>query len=142
MGCREGFQIEDPWIMLPWTITPEELERAFDGFYLRKIRESYFFTSCVALRGLTLDVGIRFFTGPKVGIYYLDFSIPYLKTATSFPLIQIHLEATFGKPTISAPGDEGWQSHIWRLDGCVVEHEVRERFGPAHFVRIRKEIAN
>jgi hypothetical protein len=62
----------------------------------------------------------------------------YQDNASSFRTFQEHLEATFGKPTTSLPGEEEFPSYTWRLNGCIVIHQIQERFGPAETVRIER----
>jgi hypothetical protein len=77
---------------------------------------------------------------PGVGIWYFElFDNGASYPIDSFRLFQKHLEATFGEPTITAPGEEGLPSYKWQFEGCAVFHRVQERFGPAEIVRIERD---
>jgi hypothetical protein len=58
--------------------------------------------------------------------------------ATSYQAFQQHLEETFGLPTLTIPGSEGYLSHTWTFPRVEIVHLIRERFGPEEYVRIRK----
>ena len=66
------------------------------------------------------------------------FQGPFPDLAASYEGFQRHLEATFGQPTITVPGSEGYPSHTWRFLGADVLHFVQEHFGPAEYVRIQR----
>jgi hypothetical protein len=66
------------------------------------------------------------------------FRTSYADQAGSYQEFQRHLEQTFGQPTSTTPGSEGFPSHTWRLPGAEVVHFVYDRFGPEEHVRIKK----
>jgi len=57
---------------------------------------------------------------------------------TSYDVFQRHLEETFGPPTLTSLGSEGYLSHTWTFTGAEILHYVHEHFGPAEYVIIRK----
>jgi hypothetical protein len=48
----------------------------------------------------------------------------------SYALVQRHLEQTFGRPTSTTEGLEGYQNHKWKAGRVEIRHLVRDRFGP------------
>jgi hypothetical protein len=58
--------------------------------------------------------------------------------ASSYQGFQHHLEQTFGPPTSTVPGSEGYLSHTWNFPGAEIVHFVREHFGPEERVSLRK----
>jgi hypothetical protein len=139
MDICEGFKIDQPNILVPWRTSPEELRARFHGLSLQEINESYLVTRCVSLGGLSHKLGFHFYLPPRVGLWYFElFDNGYPDNPSSFRAFQEHLEATFGQPTTALPGEEGFPSYTWRFKGCVVFHQVQERFGPAEIVRIER----
>jgi hypothetical protein len=54
----------------------------------------------------------------------------------SFTLFQNHLESKFGKATSVGSGTEGFPDYRWQITTVMIEHIVREHFGPAERLRI------
>jgi len=85
------------------------------------------------------ELGFLFYPPDRGGLFELEFycdSCPDLPT--SYEEFQRHLEKTFGPPTLTSPGSEGYLSHTWVLPGVQIDHYVQEHFGPAEYVRIQK----
>lgn len=151
MDISRGFQIEQPELFVPWKISPSRLQRIFSGHVLRCISEKdYFTTSCTSLGGLNHELGFHFerlflgLFGPArlVRLQFFRASYPAVgisdHLAASYHEFQRHLETTFGKPTNSFPGTEGFDTHVWRFCDVKVTHCVYERFTIAENVGITK----
>jgi hypothetical protein len=138
MDVAQGFKIEQPEALVPWGISETEFERDFGALGLRRVTHGYFTTHCVSLRGLPHELGFQFYPRGAVGLNELEFfrSSPR-SLEISFQEFQRHLEATFGKPTITTQGQEGFPFHRWQLSGADVVHFVIQRFGPEEHVRIK-----
>jgi hypothetical protein len=137
MDLSKGFQIEEPHVFVPWETPETQFMDGFEGLHLRLVKHGYFTTHCTSLRGLSHELGFHF--REKGRLVELEFfSSSYSNLAESYQGFQRHLEATFGQPTITEPGSEGYPSHTWRFPGAEVVHYVQEHFGPAENVRITK----
>jgi hypothetical protein len=138
MDLSKGFQIEDPQIFIPWGISETQLEEIVGVARQRRVTDGYRVMQCVSLTGLTHKLGFHF--EPRAGGRLVEFEFfdsPYPYGEESFTVFQSHLESTFGAPTETQPGTEGFPSHYWRLNGADVWHRVVEHFGPAERVVIR-----
>jgi hypothetical protein len=139
MDISRGFQIEQPELFIPWKVSETELQKIFDGQLLRHVTHGYFTTHCTSLGGLSHELGFHFHPrGEGVLIELEFFRTSYADQAGSYQEFQQHLETTFGQPTTTTPGSEGFPSHTWRLPGAEVVHFVYDRFGPEEHVRIKK----
>jgi hypothetical protein len=139
MDISEGFQIEQPSILIPWSTSSRELTTNFRDLDLKQVNNNYIVTQCVSLKGLSHKLGCHFDLRPGLGIWYFElFDNGCQDYASSFLTFQKHLEATFGKPTTAVPGDERFPSYTWQRNGCVVLHRVQERFGPTEIVQIER----
>ncbi|HEY2330130.1 MAG TPA: hypothetical protein VGI63_10005 [Verrucomicrobiae bacterium] len=144
MDITRGFQVEQPDLFIPWKISPSQLQRIFDGGALRRVGQDYFTTSCTSLGGLSHELGFHFHRlffglfGPSrlMDLEFFRTSPPAL--AASYQEFQRHLEGTFGKPTRSFPGTEGFDTHLWELPGIRIGHSIYERFTVGQSVRITK----
>ena len=137
MDISKGFQIEEPNVFVPWGTPEAQFQQRFEGLQLRRLSDGYLTTHCTSLSGLSLELGFLFNrTGQLLEIQFLCSSCPDLNT--SYEVFQRHLEETFGSPTLTSPGDEGYPDHTWTFPGVVVRHYVSEHFGPAESVRIQK----
>lgn len=135
MDLQQGFAIEDPAVFVPWQIDENELRQRLPAAI--QIAAGYLVMPCVSLGGLHHQLGFHFKpreNGELVEVELYHEGHPDL--AVSFGEFQSHLEATFGPPTTSGPGDEGLPAHIWQLPGAMIEHFVRWRFVPEEIVRI------
>ncbi len=136
MELSKGFQIEKPNIFVPWDTPEPQFQQLFEGFQLRRVKDGYFTTHCTSLSGLSHELGFLFY--PQ-GLVELQFSCsPCPDLDTSYDVFQRHLEETFGPPTLTGPGSEGYLSQTWAFPGAEILHYVQEHFGPAEYVRIRK----
>jgi hypothetical protein len=138
MDLSKGFQIEEPNVFVPWDITETQLQKCFEGSQLRRVTDAYFTTHCTSLSGLSHELGFHFYPRHDGRLAEFEFfrnACPDL--ATSYQAFQRHLEKTFGLPTLTSPGSEGYLSHTWTLPGVEIVHFVQEHFGPAECVRIR-----
>ncbi len=141
MDISKGFQIERPKVFVPWDITETQFEDTFDVLHLRRVAPGYFTIHCTSLEGLPHELGFHFHpqkNGRLVEFEFFRASCSDL--AESYQQFQRHLEATFGKPTITLPGSEGYPSHSWRFPGVEVLHLVEEHFGPTEYVRIKRTV--
>jgi hypothetical protein len=139
MDISSGFQIEQPNIFIPWGISEAELVKLLRESNLRRVTDGYFVIQCSSLGGLSHELGFHF--DARVGGHLVElefFESSYSYGQSSFEAFQKHLEATFGQPTSTMPGTEGFPSHAWRLHNVEVLHYVQERFGPAEYVRIKQ----
>lgn len=150
MDISRGFQIEQPDLFIPWKISRSRLRRIFSDRTLRCISEAYFTTACTSLGGLSHELGFHFHRmffglfGPSRLMDLEFFRRPQPDVdvssdiAASYQLFQRHLETTFGKPTRSFPGTEGYDTHLWELPGVRIGHSIYERFTVGQSVRITK----
>jgi hypothetical protein len=138
MDLSKGFQIEDPNVFVPWDTPESQFHNGFDGLHLRLVTEGYFTTHCTSLEGLSHELGFRFYPRNDGRLVEFEFFLDSLDLPSSYREFQHHLEATFGQPTITEPGSEGYPSHTWQFPGAEVVHFVQEHFGPAEYVRIAK----
>jgi hypothetical protein len=139
MDLSKGFQIEEPSVFVPWDIPEAQFQNELSGLQLRRVTGGYFTTRCKSLSGLSHNLGFHFYPRNSGMLREFEFfnSSP-LDLADSYQRFQHHLEQTFGPPTSSAPGSEGYVSYIWNFPGAEIVHSVQEHFGPAEYVRIRK----
>jgi len=139
MNISEGFQIEQPELLIPWKLPEADLQKIFCGQSLRHVTHGYFTTHCISLGGLSHELGFHFHPrGGGVLVELEFFRTSYADQAGSYQEFQQHLEQTFGQPSTSKPGSEGFPSHTWQLAGAEVVHFVHDRFGPEEHVRIVK----
>lgn len=137
MDLREGFQVENPDVFVPWTVSEAGLRSLLLPHGLREVTTGYFTISCRSLNGLQHELGFHF--KPR-GSDHLDelefFRRAYSDNAASFRDFQEHLERTFGPPTYTRDGTAGFPTHEWHLPGAAVRHFVHDRFGLEEHVRI------
>jgi hypothetical protein len=139
MDLRRGFTLDDPPITIPWNITAARLIELGGPAGLEEVTRGYYVAACKALGGLDLKIGFHFDPGERGKLREIElfprFAMPI---ADSYPKFQAHLEKTFGPPTKSRPGDEGFACHTWKKRGAEIRHFVFDRFGPEEHVRITK----
>lgn len=135
---REGFQIEEPSVFVPWDVTEQQLRELLEPHGLRKVTFGYFTLSCRSLGGLSHELGFHFIPRNSDHLTELEFfrAKPTVELHHSFDEFQHHLELTFGPPTRSVPGQAGFTEHRWQLPGATIVHYVVDRFGPEEHVRI------
>jgi hypothetical protein len=138
MNLSDGFQMEEPALLIPWGIREAQLQQLFATHSLCHVTRGYYTTSCVSLHGLRHELGFHF--EPRTGGILSElefFRRAYPDLAASYHEFQRHLEASFGSPASSSPGSEGFLSHTWSPGGAVIRHFVFDRFGPEEHVRIQ-----
>lgn len=139
MDVSKGFQIEEPRVFVPWDTFESQFQNGFEGLHLRLVTQGYFTTHCISIKGLSHELGFHFYPRVNGRLVELEFFCsPYSELAASYKEFQCHLEQTFGPPTTTVPGSEGYPSHTWLPTGAEVVHYVQEHFGPAEYVRIRR----
>ncbi len=139
MDVVSGFQLEQPQVLVPWSISEKELQDLFLGRELRRVTDGYFVTRCTSLCGLLHSVGFHF--APRINGTLVEFELfgnGQAYPEASYREFQIHLETTFGPPTLTSPGTEGFPSNMWRIKDVQISHVVQEHFGPAEYLRITK----
>jgi hypothetical protein len=139
MDVASGFQLEQPQMLVRWGISEEQLQRLFPESELHRVTDGYFVSRCTSLCGLTHKVGFHF--APRLNGSLVEFELfgnGYAYPEASYQEFQSHLVTTFGAPTVTSQGTEGFPSHMWRIKNVQIIHEVREHFGPAEYVRITK----
>lgn len=139
MEIVKGFQLEQPQVFVRWDITQDELESLFEGSGLTQVGNQFYFglAKCISLGGLSHSIGFRF--GRVSGkLYEIGFGAAGASIEESYPRLQQRLEATFGPPTMTSPGDEMEECphHTWLFPGVRIEHYVSEHFGPAEHAYI------
>ena len=140
MDISRGFQIEQPAVFVPWGISEAALKKLFEPGALRHVTSGYFTVSCNSLGGLAHNLGFHFQPREAGALSELEFfRASYPDQAASFTEFQRHLEASFGPPTATKPGTEGFSSYLWQLQGADVVHYLFDRFGPEEHVRIRRQ---
>lgn len=139
MDLTLGFQIERPGVFIHWGISERQLQQVLSGEpTLRRVTDGYWVIECTSLNRLRHKMGFHF--GPRVDGRLIELEVfenELSYGSESFSLFQRHLEETFGSPTETHPGTEGFPSHRWSLDGADVLHFVRDHFGPEENVRIK-----
>ena len=139
MDLSAGFQLEKPSVFVPWKISESSLEELFEGCPIRKVTRGYYTVSCMSLNGLAHELGFHFHPPGGGALIELEFfRKSYADQQGSFSEFQKHLESTFGPPSVTNPGMEGFPSHVWKLKGAEVVHFVQDRFGPEEHVRIKR----
>ena len=137
MDLERGFQIDEPPVFVPWSVTQAEL-RALFGSSLREVTQGYFTIPCTSLGGLQHKLGFHFEPRGSDHLHELEFfratAAPLADSYTDF---QRHFERAFGRPTRSRPGSEGFLTHEWVLPTLHIFHVVQERFGQEEHLRIR-----
>jgi len=136
---REGFQLENPDVFVPWTVTEAGLRSLLLQHGLRKVTTGYFTISCSSLNGLQHELGFHFKPRDGGRLDELEFfRRDYPDNTASFRDFQEHLERTFGPPTQTRDGAAGFPTHEWHVPGGDVIHFVHDRFGLEEHVRIRR----
>jgi hypothetical protein len=135
------FQVDVPDVLLAWG-TP--LARLREGLAEHVVEEpsGILRLECEALSGLRCRIWLM--PEPpnygKAGVVLTRLMFwrpgPFEE---SFPDMQAHLEATFGPPLETIPGNNGWYGeHKWIIDGVIVGHYADDKGGPQEVTMIRK----
>jgi hypothetical protein len=103
------------------------------------VTNGYYVIDCISLGGLSHKLGFHFHPSVEGRLAEFEFfGSSYPHGDASFEAFQRHLEMTFGQPTVTSRGTEGFPSYCWQLGDVEVIHVVQEHFGPAEYVRIRR----
>ena len=140
MDIAKGFQIEDPDVFVPWSVSQSQLRELLAGHGLRHITEGYFTITCKSMGGMAHELGFHF--EPRSGDYLYElefFQRSYSDQNTVCQEFQNHFEAVFGIPDFIKPGYEGFDSCTWNLKDVEIVHYVFDRFGPEEHMRIRRK---
>jgi hypothetical protein len=138
VDLSEGFQIEDPEILVRWGITESEL-LALLPTEPRHVTVGYYVSDCISLSGLGHRLGFHFRPQEDGQLRELEFfRYSYPDQAASFEEFQEHLVATFGPPQRESPGDQGLPNYGWTIGTATIQHYVFVRFGPEEHVRITR----
>jgi len=132
-----AFDIESPAIRVPWKTTVDGLLRLLEIAPPRAVTRNYYTLPVQVLGGLKCMLGFHFRNDGQLGELEF-FRTAYPDQESSFHEFQSHFESTFGAPTRTAPGDEGFPSHEWHLAGATIVHYILYRFGPEEHMRIRR----
>ncbi|NOT09661.1 MAG: hypothetical protein HOP28_15825 [Gemmatimonadales bacterium] len=137
MDLSDGFRIDEPPVMVPWSVSENELGHLF-GPVLRHVTAKYWTARVRVLGGLECNLGFHF-RGNRGQLSELEFfRDSYDDQAESFTGFQRHFEAAFGAPTETQPGTEGFPSYRWLVPGAEIIHLIVDRFGPEEHMRIRR----
>lgn len=150
MDIAKGFQIEQPLVFIPWGVPAEEIESLFSGAVLERCTgDGFLLDSCKGLGGLDLRLKFRFdrasgalceivLGSRKTGfkVRHSRNKMRHIPTEVLYDQLQAHLEATFGAPTASSPGDGSveFPDHTWLFQGVRIEHCAGEHVGVAQAV--------
>jgi hypothetical protein len=138
VDLAHGFQIEEPAVFVPWGVSEPELLALLPS-KPRHVTDGYYVIECTSLAGLRHMLGFHFqprTNGKLVELEFFRRAYPDLRA--SFDDFESHLEATFGPPDTSVPGDQGLPNYTWRRGAASVRHLVFDRFGPEEHVRIAR----
>jgi hypothetical protein len=136
MDLQRGFEIEDPRCFVEWGISVARLRELLPSS--REVTQGYWTLDVTSLSGLRHTLGFHFDPPNGGALVELEFFRGGVELAASYAAFQQHLVATFGPPTRSSAGDNGFASHRWDVEGIEIRHLVVDRFGPEEHVRIRR----
>ena len=140
MDLRDGLQMQEPAVFVPWTATVAGLQQLLGVHGLHHVTSGYYVLSdCVPIVGLRCKLGFHFIPRGGDRLHELEFfRHSYEDQAQSFREFQQHFESAFGPPTTTRRGEEGYPTHEWALPGARIIHLVQERFGLEEHVRIQR----
>lgn len=137
-NIESGFQIDNPHIFVRWGISEKDLEKLFMNQELKKVAKSYYTTPCKTLTGHEFELGFHFSSENKIGLTELEFfRTNYSDLKESYDEFQKYFENTFGKPSESNMGSQGYVSHVWHIGKVEIVHFVFERFVLNEWMRIK-----
>lgn len=140
MDIEKGFQIENPNIFVPWSVSQSQLRELLSSQGLRHVTEGYFTITCKSMGGMTHELGFHFEPRSEDSLKELEFfRRSYSDQKKSYQEFQDHFEAVFGKPNHVKTGHEGFDSCTWNLGDVEIVHFVFDRFGPEEHMRIRRK---
>ena len=134
MKIESGFTIEKPNAFIPWGIHRNQLKMIL-GPELRCVSLDYYSISCESLGGMKHQLGFHFDSNARLKELEF-FRDTYPDQDASYKEFQKHFEATFGTPTETGEGEEGFPYHIWYLNEVTIAHSVWNRFGLEEHMRI------
>jgi hypothetical protein len=135
----KGFQIRSPNIFVPWGIDEKTLTELFEGQKLKHVTSGYYTASCTSLDNLKCMIGFHFEPRSKGKLKELEFfRNEYKDQQKSFDDFQRCFSGSFGEPTITTKGTDGFNNYEWRLNNIQIVHFVFDRFGPEEHMRIKK----
>ena len=141
MNIHRGLTTDDG-TEIPWQISLAALKSLVGPDCLSMVKRDYFVTRCRLFGGLDVKLGFHF-SGEALQEFeiFRNWAMPLEQSYAEF---QQHLEAVFGQPTQTIPGDIdsgcdcGFAHHEWRFGHTRVRHFVLNRFGCEEHVRISK----
>ncbi len=136
MDIMKGFKMDSPSVFVPWEIDEKELKEIFKSHSLKRVTTKYYTTSCTSLNGLNCILGFHF--APNGQLNELEFfRTDYSDQQKSFDEFQKHFVDSFGNPTKTSKGNEGFNNYEWNLGKIQIVHFVYDRFGPEEHMRIK-----
>lgn len=138
MTINKGFKLDQPDIFIPWDIDEIQLKELFKGQKLTSVTAGYYTTESELLGGLICKIGFHFEPRTNGRLKELEFfRANYSDQMQSYDEFQRHFELTFGKPTRTNMGSEGFEDHSWNFDKVQIMHFIFDRFGPEEHMRIK-----
>jgi hypothetical protein len=138
MDINNGFKIDTPDIFVSWEISDNVLVNLFKNYHLTYVTADYYTAKCKSLNGLECEIGFHFRPRPTRQLVELEFfRSNYHDRQKSFVDFQKYFELSFGQPTSTTKGNEGFNKYEWLLGNIQIVHDVYDRFGPEEHMRIR-----
>ena len=139
MDIDKGFQIDQPNIFVPWDIDEKTLTDLFKVQDLKHVTTGYYTISCISLDSLNCMIGFHFDPRSNGRLNEFEFfRMNYDNQQKSFDEFQNSFTKSFGQPTNTTNGNEGFNNYEWRLNSVQIVHFVFDRFGPEEHMRIKK----
>lgn len=139
MDIDKGFQIDQPNIFVPWDIDENTLTDLFKGQKLKHVTTGYYTINCTSLDSLNCMIGFHFDPRSNGRLNELEFfRMNYDNQQKSFDEFQNAFTNSFGQPSSTTKGNEGFNNYEWRLNNVQIVHYVFDRFGPEEHMRIKK----
>lgn len=138
-NLHEGFQIEIPSTFVPWIIKESVMFDLFNKKISKVTSGYYVLKNTVSLGGLKCNIGFHFNktteTLRKIE-FFREIKLPHAK---SFEEFQTYFEKSYGKPSESNKGTEGFNDYIWDIGADVkIFHNIFDRFGLEEHMYIEK----
>lgn len=126
-SLRDGVQLDDPLITVPWGLSKPRLVRFLEPHGLRRLfRSNQYSLPCTAFGGLAVEMWIRYdvnFGQKKYSIGFCQRSPTNLNA--DYARFEHQLIAAFGLPMRTEPGSLGRPpTQFWTVDDFVVSHYV------------------
>lgn len=139
MDIEKGFQIDQPNIFVPWDIDEKTLRDLFKGQDLKYVTTGYYTVNSTSLDISNCMLGFHFDPRSNGRLNELEFfRINYDNQQKSFDEFQNAFTHSFGQPSSTTKGNEGFNNYEWRLNDVQIVHYVFDRFGPEQHMRIKK----